>query len=29
LKDSEAAARESAPPIVVDADPDAIAEAAS
>lgn len=29
LKDSETAARESAPPIVVDADPDAIAEAAS
>jgi threonine synthase len=29
LKDSEAAARESAPPIVVDSDPDAIAEAAS
>ena len=29
LKDAEAAARESAPPVVVDADPDAIAEAAS
>ena len=29
LKDSETAARESAPPVVVDADPDAIAEAAS
>ena len=29
LKDSEAAARESAAPVVVDADPDAIAEAAS
>ena len=29
LKDSETAARESAPPVVVDADPDAIAEAAA
>jgi len=29
LKDAETAARESAPPLVVDADPDAIAEAAS
>ena len=29
LKDSETAERESAPPVVVDADPDAIAEAAS
>ena len=29
LKDAEAAARESAAPVVVDADPDAIAEAAS